>query len=133
MQSFNLLSKEENTEEESLEASLLLKDIFNQEKEELEEFLKIICSITNNHRRYHNLYQKAEEILFHYSVQIKQTFTNQEIFQIFKNNKRILLFLFQQKIVIPDQSIFHFITEKSDSKKIPKKKKKKNGKRWHNL
>ena len=100
--------------------------IFNQEKEELEAFLKIICSITNNHRRYHNLYQKEEEILFHYSVQIKQTFTNQEIFQIFKNNKRILLFLFQQKIVIPDQSIFHFIIEKSDSKKIPKKKKKKN-------
>ena len=57
MQSFNLLSKEENTEEESLEASLLLKDKdkgknSRQRKNVSTQSFKLISILNKNEYKY---------------------------------------------------------------------------------
>ena len=100
--------------------SKLSEDIFQQQditqgKEGFRTALIIISKITENYHRSQNFIAKVSNILLHYSSQIKQTFTNSEIFEIFKKNKRILLLLFEQKIIIPDESISQLILEKSDT------------------
>ena len=41
---------------------------------------------------------------------MQKYFSNSEIFYIFKDNKRILLFLLEEKMMITDESIFYIIT-----------------------
>ena len=68
--------------------------------------LTLISRISYNHHRDQYFIIKIEQILKTYSDQIKQYFTNFYIFNIFKRNKRILLFLFKETILIPDEEIF---------------------------
>ena len=58
-----------------------------------------------------NIYQ----IIQHYEEQIKQTFTNLEIYSIFENNKTILLFLFENKIIKIDDDIYSKIIAKTEA------------------
>lgn len=48
---------------------------------------------------------------------MQQFLTNFQIFNLFKNYKRILLFLFQNKIIAPDQSIINLMEEEYTRKK----------------
>lgn len=92
---------------------------FNQNQKMLENkmefnaFLELIMKIANNHHRSELFFEKIEKLLIFYSNNIKQTFTNLEIFQIFKSNKRVLLILFTNKIITMDQSIFDNIMNDS--------------------
>ena len=65
--------------------------------------LKLISHIADNHIRnfYFNL--KIERIL--QLLEINKYLSNRQIFDIFKNNKQILLFLFKEKILIIDEYI----------------------------
>lgn len=60
------------------------------DREEFKQFLQLIINISNNHHRGGNLIQKIINIISNYKDQIKQTFSNIEIFNIFKSNKIIL-------------------------------------------
>ena len=84
------------------------------------EILHLISKISNNFNRSRGLIPKIERILHTLQNDIINNFTNYEIFQIFKQNKRILLFLFQEKMINPDYSIFKNISnEKNKLKNYP--------------
>ena len=58
----------------------LINIICQQKQEEnhdkFEEFLQLITNISNNCRREKSFFQKIYQIIKHYKVQIKQTFSN---------------------------------------------------------
>ena len=60
----------------------------------------------------HSFIQKVEYILHQLSDSIKQTFSNCEIFNIFENNKIIILFLINHQIL----KIDHLISDRICSK-----------------
>ena len=78
-------------------------------KHELKILLFLILRISDNHRRTPLFDQKINQIIIFFEKAIKQTFSNSEIFSIFKDNKRVLLFLFQNEIIIIDDSILNYL------------------------
>ena len=94
-----------------------LISLFNEEKignnpSELKALLHLISNISSDHHRSIDFFKKIDQILFFFGDEIKLTFSNFEIFQIFIKNKRILLFLFKNKIILPDKYITSAITHK---------------------
>ena len=89
---------------------------FEENEEELTNFLRLILKVTNNHHRSPDFFQKIEKILIYFENIIKQTLNNFEIYDIFKQNKRILLFLISKNIIKLDKSIANRIIERSNQK-----------------
>ena len=86
----------------------------------LKSTLYILKYIINNHHRNADFIPKISKILLYFKDEIEQTFSNYEIFNIFKNNKLILLFLLEEKIIVPDKSIsFYISTEKYKKRLYP--------------
>lgn len=73
-------------------------------------FLRFISILSNNHHRYPSFYTKIQHLLLQIKDKILQQLTNFEIFSIFKKNKLLLLYLFDSKIIIPDEDIALTIT-----------------------
>ena len=76
-----------------------------EDKYKLKSVLQLINAVGNNHRRVKNFFCKLEQILVHFKKDIEKYFKNSEIFEVFENNKRILLFLIEEKIMIIDEYI----------------------------
>lgn len=93
---------------------LIEKLNFNANHGEFRLLLHLTVQISNNHYRGTNFFAKIEAILS--KLKIKQTFSNSEIFKIFKSNKRILLYLIQSKILEIDQIIADQIIDLDYSK-----------------
>ena len=70
------------------------------------EFLNLISKISENHYRKQNLIIKIEKILTFLKDDIKCHFTNISLFNIFRNNKRILLFLIENQFITIDYYIY---------------------------
>lgn len=84
-----------------------------QNRHELNDFLCFLLQISNMYRRSKNFYSKIDEILSYFKSSIKKFFSNFEIFNIFKKNKRILLFLLKNDILTIDNRILDIMmTEK---------------------
>lgn len=98
-----------------------LISFLNQEVKEnqykFRSFLNMISKISENYHQSPDFYDKIIKIISIFKVEIKQTFSNHEIFNIFKSNKRILLFLFEENILIPDEFIASFISTKKYQKR----------------
>ena len=77
--------------------------------DELKLLINILIDIYNKHSRSHNLVNKIERIIIFLKKNIKQTFTNFEIFNITKINKLILLFFIKEKIIIIDSNIIKLL------------------------
>ncbi|KAK8840556.1 hypothetical protein M9Y10_030765 [Tritrichomonas musculus] len=86
-------------------------------QEEFNQFLLLILHIFNNHHRQPNFLNKIFQILRSLSKEIKQLLSNQEIFDIFKSNKLILLFLFENQIISFDEYILNYITFSLEAKR----------------
>ena len=84
-----------------------LDNLENQSK--IEEFLYLIQKVTNNHHQEPKFFDNVEKILFYFRKQIKQTFSNLNLFNFFKKNKQILLFLFEKEIITLDDNIIDSI------------------------
>lgn len=82
------------------------------DKEELNEFVRMIQCIAKNYHRFPNFYQKIEQIIKLFKDDIRLYFSNNEIFNIFKSNARILFFLFKEKIIIIDNENIEYIKRK---------------------
>ena len=100
----------------SEENLLILEDNFNNSKisdnkYDLLSLLHLISKIGDNCHRFSNFFSKIEKILLIFKDDIKKYFTNSEIFNIFKSNKRILLFFIEQKIIVIDEYIVKKITK----------------------
>ena len=72
--------------------------------------MHLISKIGNNHHRLPNFFSKIERILLFFKDYIKKYFSNSKVFNIFRSNKRILLFLIEQQLIIIDKYIVKKIT-----------------------
>lgn len=80
---------------------------------ELKEVLHIISDISNYHPRKPGFFNKIFQILNELKSGIKSNFSERSIFTIFKQNKRIILFLIEEKF-IKIEKFAGFIKENSD-------------------
>ena len=68
--------------------------------QELKSLLYLFANVMNNHYRLPGFFEKFEALLlFLGSKSLLKKFSNKELFNIFKSNKRILLFLFKNNII----------------------------------
>ncbi|KAK8894012.1 hypothetical protein M9Y10_022444 [Tritrichomonas musculus] len=74
-------------------------------KHEMKALLYLIIKIADNHHRTNNFFAKIEQILIKIKEAIMKFFSNSEIFKIFKSNKRLLLFLIEEKMITIDENI----------------------------
>lgn len=81
-----------------------------ENKQQIKAILYLLEKIAKHHHRSNNFFEKIEKILIFLESSIKQSFSNKDIFNIFKGNKRILLFLIDQKIIIPDSFVARSIS-----------------------
>lgn len=99
-----------DSESEMEENFQILLQIFEDHKirddrNELKLFFKLITKISNHFYRPQNFFEKIEKIILLFKKEIIEKFNQTEIFDLFKNNKRILLFLFNEKIISMNQTI----------------------------
>ena len=109
----------EYLEDESNDDELFqnLKQIFdeiklNEDEHKLMSLLRLLLKIANNHHRDCNFFDKIEKIIQIFHNDIKKYYSNSEIFNIFKSNKRILLFLIEQKLMVMDEYIVKKIIQR---------------------
>ena len=96
---------EHEIEEKYINLINIIKDQkIQQDPQELQMFLSLLVNITN-HKRTSNFYERLEKILFMFQNEIKQSFSNFQIFHIFRKNKRLLLFLLKEKIITVENKI----------------------------
>ena len=67
----------------------------------------MVSKIANHHNHAEKFFIKIEKILKYFKKQITSHFSSFEIFNIFKKNKRITLFLINEKKIILDKYIFN--------------------------
>ena len=84
---------------------ILEKQQFLENKEDTILILHLLVQISNNHHRQSNFFKKIIKILEYFLPIIKQTFTNSQIFELFKSNKAIILFLIENKAIKVDKYI----------------------------
>lgn len=84
----------------------------SEDKTEFLVFIKTIACISKNHHRSSNFFTKIEQIILKIQKDLLQNISNMEIFNIFKNNIRILLFLIKEKIIILNEDIIKIIRNK---------------------
>lgn len=71
----------------------------SEDRYELEEFLHLIVIISNYHHRLPNFFNKIFNIIAFLKPIIQKYYTNDEIFTIFKKNKRVLLYIIESKMI----------------------------------
>lgn len=86
------------------------KNGIENDKDGLKEFLYLLCKFTNHHHRTPFFYEKIDKLLLNIKNKVIKYFSNDEIFQIFKKNKRILLSLIKLEIMNIDESIASVMT-----------------------
>ena len=91
---------------QNLQVSLSLQNI-TENSHNLKSVLYLITNVATNHYRYPNFFDKIEKILTNLLSIIKKTLSNHEIFDIFKKNKRLLLFLFKEEVITIDKYIYN--------------------------
>lgn len=112
------VEEESNAEENYENLMKTLKDEqISEDRPKFELFLRLINQISNEHQRVSNFINKILRILEEEKKDVKKHFSNSEIFDFFADNKRILLFLFEEKVIIIDDYIFSEITSKKYNKK----------------
>ena len=99
----------DNEYEDELHYQFLIK-LFNDQNIvyyyfEFKILLRFICSISNNHHRPPEFFSKIDRILLFFKDDIRYYFTNTELFNIFKSNKRILLFLIKENMLVIDNYV----------------------------
>ena len=95
-------------DDEQIECNFNMCEI-GTKKDNLKGILHLISKIAKHHHRNATFLNKIEKILKIFSEDIKNFFSNSETFNIFKKNKRILLFLFEEKIIQPTEEIYYII------------------------
>lgn len=105
------IENESSTENEFKKLIILFQDIkIKENKRKLMSLLYLIAKISDNHHRMLHFFDKIEKIIKYFSKELTMYFSNYELFTMFKNNKRLLLFLFESKIITMDEQIFKRIT-----------------------
>ena len=91
----------------------------HDDRHKIKLLLHLFTKLINNHYRSPNFFNKFEQILLYFKGDMKKYFPNWEIFNIFKSNKRILLFLIDEKILFIDKYIINsFLIGQNSNKYI---------------
>lgn len=88
---------------------------YQEKSDDFKTILYLIREINKNHHRLSSHLEKIERFVSHYSEYIKQSFTKEELFNIFRKNPQILHFLFDKGIISIDDSIINLIVKPSKS------------------
>lgn len=100
------IENEENTEENFQNFIKLVNDFKIQENwHEIKTLLFVFSKILDNHRRSPSFFTKFSQIFHFFKNDIQRNFSNLEIFDLFKNNKRAILLLSEEQIITIDQTI----------------------------
>ena len=104
----------DNENDDSLENNEVLVNILDdlkqaKDKEEIKSFFRLIIQVSHNHHRNDYFDGKIEQILEYFTDIIQQILNDTETLNIFKSNKRILLFLFTKKIIHINEPILDYI------------------------
>ena len=86
-----------------------------QEKRKTQELLILISKIVTYHHLTPDLISNFEMILKYIINNIKESISTEEIFQIFRPNKRFLFLLFDKQILTPDERTIKIILKHSNS------------------
>lgn len=70
------------------------------------DFLNLLLKIADNHHRTLDFNSRIDRILLFFKDSLTKCFSNHRLFNLFWQNKRILLFLIEEKIIIIDEFIF---------------------------
>ncbi|KAK8896930.1 hypothetical protein M9Y10_014856 [Tritrichomonas musculus] len=90
-----------------------------QDRVETLNLFNLISTLEENHYRTVAFYEKFEQ-LFNYIIKEKQfSISNSDLFQIYKNNKRMLLLLLEKNFLIPDELILAQIFQMNDLNRYP--------------
>ena len=76
-----------------------------EDENEFRAFLYLLLFIHCNHHRNPNFLKKIDSIIINYQNEIKHYFPNDEMYSFFKKDKRILLCLLENQILILNQQI----------------------------
>lgn len=100
------INEEANAEENFQNLNSFINEHkFNDCRYKLKMSLHLIIKIANNHHRSSDFISKIEKILLIFKDKMKEYYSNNDIFNIFKSNKRILLFLIEQEMLKIDEYI----------------------------
>ena len=113
----NILDDERDSQDYSRIKEIINDESILKNQYIMKPILKLILKISNNYYRTFNFFPKIEKILLIFKDQILQIFSNDELFDFFKNNKRILLFLINESFLTLDSSIFDKINDEKFWKK----------------
>ena len=81
-------------------------------RDDLRNLLIFLCNISENHHRRHFFFERIIKILDHLKEDIKQNFSNDEIFNIVNDSHQILLFLFENQTITFDSPQFSIFFKK---------------------
>ena len=81
----------------------------------MNEFLRIIKSISDNHHRDPNFMRNTQELLQYYKDEIKQTMSNESIFHLFEDHKLLVHFLFKTDIITMTDTISSYMMNKFET------------------
>lgn len=114
-------NENENEEDDDFQnlISFIEKIELNNDINEFKAFIHLLSKITKNHQSNQLFFERIEKIFDHLKDHIKKFYSDSQIFHLFKNNKRMLLLLFQKQILTPDDTIINFIkitTDKNGTK-----------------
>lgn len=98
-------------EDDSINLTFLKEQKFDTNKYLLKETLLLLLSMSNNHHHSNFFFDKIFRILSELKEAMRMNLSNYDIFNIFKSNKRIVLFLFDENIVVPDETITNILSE----------------------
>lgn len=87
-------------------------------RSELCSLLHLISNIINNHHRTPDFFIKLEKIFNLFKNEITKNLSNSKLFQIFRKSKLILLFLIENKMIIPTKNIYDVIMNQKYQKKF---------------
>ena len=105
----NLLDFIENEDNFNNLQQFLNEQKIQDNKDDITLILHLITKIANNYHHLPLFFDKIDRILGFFQHEIQKYFSNSEIFNIFKSNKRILLFLIESNILILDKYIVNRI------------------------
>ena len=89
---------------------IIIDNNIQNKKNDFLEFLHLVVMISNNYHRHISFFKKIMKILKYFKENIQQNFSNTTIWNIFNSNMKILLFLFEEKILIPNLNLISNIT-----------------------
>lgn len=106
------IEKSDNVEENYQNFITIINDQkIKEDPIELKSLFHLILKISKHHYRTQDFFAKIEKILQNFSNEIKTNHSNFEIFNIFKGNKRILLYLIKNDLLKIDKTIAQIMTE----------------------